>query len=314
MANTLTAPATIKGGHVVTLDWQYNGLPGTAGRDTILYATSQLGEEYVCTYNDVYTISDVADGYVVTNLNAIPHTYFYVTRINGFDAAETQWRLDSWNSVDGNVELTGTSALDSIFTPYAPILTHATEGQALLIDQFQQSTDLKALLATYLDEVQELESSAYSLLNVREIDFASADRLDMIGEWVSVERGARTDEVYRTRIRAELAILKSRGTDEDLITVLQLLLGLDATTTLLKDEYFPKTVYMRATDRILTEDPVTIAELLRRTAAAGTELHFIHTANEADDENLFRFSDTPGASETSSSHGLDNGEFVSEVV
>jgi len=145
------------------------------------------------------------------------------------------------------------------------------------------------------------------LINARSLAIVSGDRLDGLGQIVNVPRSGRTDEEYRLRIRAELAILLSQGTTEDLIGVLQLLLGLSSPPDIQIDEYYPKAIYMRARNFIVNEDPDMIANLLRRAVSAATNLQFIYTTTESDDDDLFRFSDTNGTSETSSSHGYSNG-------
>jgi hypothetical protein len=187
---------------------------------------------------------------------------------------------------------------------------HTETALDRLLGQFCDSTNLRALAASYVDRFQDLEDAGTRLINERGIGTATGARLDGIGSVFAVPRGGRTDEEYRLRLQAEIAVLSSHGSLEDLIGVLVLLLGLSDPPSIQIDEYFPKSIFLRVRDFIVTEDTDFIATTLRRAVSAGTFLQFIHTLTEADDEDLFRFSDTNGTSETSSSHGYSNGTFT----
>lgn len=185
---------------------------------------------------------------------------------------------------------------------------YTSEALGRLLSTLQGGTGYEALATSFLDRCQELEDAAHPMLAQRSIDNAEGDRLDRIGAIVVVPRGGRTDEDYRLRIRAELAILQSNGTARDLINILQLLTG-QLTPAIELDEYFPKTVYMRSENLALADatEGATMAALLRRAVSAGTNLQLIFSILETDDDNVFRFSDTSGTPETSSSKGFGNG-------
>ncbi len=186
---------------------------------------------------------------------------------------------------------------------------YTSEATLRLLSTLQEGTFTEALAAAFIDRCQELEDAAHPMLEQRSITLAEGDRLDRIGAIVAVPRGGRDDDTYRLRIRAELAILQSGGTALDLITILQLLTG---HTDVKLDEYFPKSVYMRAQNLILADvtEAETIQALLRRAVSAATGFQLIYTLSEADDDNLFRFSDTTDTPETSSSKGFGNGTFA----
>jgi len=187
---------------------------------------------------------------------------------------------------------------------------HTATGLGRLLEQFKGSVRFRALLSSYVDGVQDFEDVAYQIINARRLDIAAGYQLDGLGQIVNVPRGGRDDEDYRLRIRAELAIILSQGTTEDLIGVLRLLLGLASPPDIQIDEYYPKAIFMRPRNFIVNDDPATIAALLRRAASAATNLQFVYSQTESDDDDLFRFSDTNGTSETSSSHGYSNGTYT----
>ena len=53
----------------------------------------------------------------------------------------------------------------------------------------------------------------------------------------------------------------------------------------------------------------TVADLLRRAAPAGTNLQIIYSTIETDDDQMFRYSDTTGVSESSKTYGFGNGTY-----
>ncbi len=186
---------------------------------------------------------------------------------------------------------------------------YTEEALLRILSTLQGGTSYEALASSFLDRCQELEDEAHPMLAQRSITLAEGDRLDRIGALVVVPRGGRTDTDYRLRIRAELAILQSTGTALDLIIILQLLTG---HTDIKLDEYFPKSVYIRAQNFVLadTTEAQTMQVLLRRAVSAATGLQLIYTLIESDDDDLFRFSDTTDTPETSSSKGFGNGTFA----
>jgi len=185
--------------------------------------------------------------------------------------------------------------------------SHNVEAKAQLIENLQNSEKLKALLDSYVDQIQDLEAAIHPIHAARNIDTMTGDRPDGLGEIVGVPRDGRLDEAYRLRIRAELAILKSNGIEVNLINILQLLLGM-STADILFDEYYPKTVYMRVRNYDATSDDMqSTHDLLTRAAPVGTDIHLIFGTTGDDEANTFRFSDTSGTPELTSDKGFGSG-------
>jgi hypothetical protein len=175
------------------------------------------------------------------------------------------------------------------------------------LEQFKGSVQLRNLVSSYLGGAQDFEDVAYQIINARSLDIVAGYQLDGLGQIVNLPRSGLEDEEYRLRIKAELAVLTSQGSIEDLTVILQLLIGMPSPPDIQIDEYYPKAIYMRARDWIVDEDPVVITNLLRRAVSAATYLQFIYTPDEADDDDLFRFSNTTDTPEFSSSKGFGNG-------
>jgi hypothetical protein len=293
---------------VVSIDWT------PIGEYFNIYVETLLGEELAATWNInpfPNAPATFSEGFGGTNPMYADPSVVSIYRYAGWDnqSGTISVRVVHKYSAGSEEEDTFTVTLDSTL-PVVRDDTHTATGLDRMLDQFDGSVNLRHLASSYLDQAQSLEDVAYQLINARSLAIVSGDRLDGLGQIVNVPRSGRTDVDYRLRIRAELAVLLSQGSLEDLIAVLQLLIGMPSPPSIQIDEYYPKAIYMRARNFVVDEDPVMIANLLRRAVSAATYLQFIYTTVEADDDDLFRFSDTNGTSETSSSHGYSNGMFT----
>ena len=134
--------------------------------------------------------------------------------------------------------------------------TYVAQGLDRLLDQFDGSVNLRLLATSYLNQVQELEDAAYPLLAERSLANATGDRLDGFGAIVNVSRGGRDDTTYRLRLSAELAILTSQGSIEEILTIAQLLIQMD-TADYEVIEYVPKTLYLSPEDYAFTPEPIS---------------------------------------------------------
>lgn len=174
-------------------------------------------------------------------------------------------------------------------------------GLLQLLSQFDGSPNLRDLASSFLDQAQALEDAAHPLLAERSLDNMTGHRLDGFGQVVAVMRAGRTDEEYRTRLRAELAILLSNGLAEDLLNIAQLLIQMTTADYELV-EYYPKTIYIRPVDHVLTSDPVAVGSQLRRAVSAATEMLFVYSL--FDDSETFTLSSQGATVETSTALGL----------
>jgi hypothetical protein len=194
------------------------------------------------------------------------------------------------------------------------VTNHVELGLNMLLEQFRDSTNLRGVLEALFDQIQDLEDAVQPIIDARNIDDATADRLDCIGQLVQVPRDGRSDDAYRIRIRAELALLNSDGTTEDLIAVLQALLALATPDDILVNEYFPKTIYIRPQNLVVSAaDAAIINTAMNRAKPAGTELHLVYTDTASSDETLFRFSDVADTTETNVTHGFDAGVLAGDM-
>ena len=297
---------------------------GTAGTldEVRVYATSLAGEELAYTGGDGLSETErdagFSNGYTGTQTTLVAGSefyYIYLTRASGWDSPTGTMSLRVEHTVSTTPQATSSSAytVTPIINSTGLVTDHTEEAQGNVLSQFEDATTLADLIASYTDRVQELEFAVFPVMSARSIDYATTDRLDGIGQILDVARQGRTDVGYRLRLRAELLILKSNGTVDELIAILQALASMP-TKTIVIDEYDPKTIYMRIQNFAVSfEDATIMKSLLDRARPAATELHLIYSSTTQTDEHIFRFSDTYGTGELSSDHGFNNSEIVGDL-
>jgi len=264
---------------------------GVAIATTALQVVTSLSNDYVVTVTQ-----PGGAGPPATDM------HYNITPVNGWTTSPATAEVDGL--------LTGTPFDQSrtLTVGDGYISNHTETALGRMLEQFRGSVNLRALASAFVDQAQAFEDVAIQLIHDRNLDTATGHRLDGLGQIAGVSRGGRDDETYRRRLQVEFAILRSQGSIEDMIEITQLLVG--GTPDILVDEYYPKALYLRAQDYIVTGDATEIGTLLRRAASAATNLQFVYSQTEIDDDDLFRFSDTNGTSETSSSHGYSNGTYT----
>jgi hypothetical protein len=100
-----------------------------------------------------------------------------------------------------------------------PIANHIELGLARLIEQYKNSTKFKLWLSVYLGRAQILENAIWEVLEKRSIANGVGVALDNIGKILNRPRGGLGDDDYKIALRAEIAILRSTGTADDMIRV-----------------------------------------------------------------------------------------------
>jgi hypothetical protein len=183
----------------------------------------------------------------------------------------------------------------------AKVNTVTADGLARLLQQFEGSVKLRAWIGSYLNQIQALEDAAWPILGERSLAAATGHRLDGVGQIFQVFRGGRNDTDYRLAIQAEIAILLSTGTAEDLLEIAQLMIVM-GTPDYFLTEYFPKSVYLRPINHILVQDAAFVTAMLKRSVSAATTLLFVYALSA--DTAVFRLSSQVSSSETSALLGM----------
>lgn len=114
-------------------------------------------------------------------------------------------------------------------------VNHVEEAQANLVAQFREKPNLEALVASYVEQIQQLENVFFELLNRRslpkikigdrEVESSFGAQLDGLGSIVGEARQSRTDDAYRLAIGARIVLNLANGTPEDIIRLIRALVG-----------------------------------------------------------------------------------------
>jgi hypothetical protein len=177
---------------------------------------------------------------------------------------------------------------------------HVTQGQALPIYDLRKPK-LQALLASYLQQVQDAENAAYSLYVGLLIFSATGDALDMLGDLVGQPRDGRSDAVYRVWIEARARVLRSNGKPEEILGIIRLVLDPSASVTLL--EFVEATIRITLIGTTVTPILATqVAELVRHAKAQGITLDMAYSPIPATD--VFTLGDSATWSASSTTKGM----------
>jgi hypothetical protein len=162
---------------------------------------------------------------------------------------------------------------------------HEGEGVELLLEQFKDKQRFEDLLKSYLAEVQAVEDAAWQLYLDRAIDNAIGVQLDKLGEVLLQPRFGLGDPEYRVLLKARVLVLRSSGTADELIGILQQVLG-DSTALEWRPKY-PAHAYLRVQEQ-LDADPDILAGLLQDAKSAGVAVTFGY--HLAESSKTFQFS------------------------
>lgn len=158
---------------------------------------------------------------------------------------------------------------------------------------------LRAWLKSYVARVQELEDTAWDVIEKRTLDGEGA-QLDAIGRLVMRYRGDLDDDNYKIALRAQIRVLRSKGKPFDLedVTTLSLPDGFDY----LYDEDYPKSTTIEVVGEVDFNIDVLWYNLVR-AKPAGTRLFLLWEdspstnaftltdANDEADDTLIGFAD-----------------------
>jgi hypothetical protein len=188
------------------------------------------------------------------------------------------------------------------------------QALAKLLTQFKGLPVMEGILASYVEQVQELENVFIDLLLLRTLDNATGAQLDGVGAIVGELRLGRNDTDYRAAIAGRIKINRQHSRIEDVITAMLLTLDEPYELTELSDAKF---ILRLVTAWVATFPSLeTLNAVLQRAKGGGIKAFFQYAT--VDDDKIFRFAsgDTP---ELDSNQGYANdaqttGGTYSDVV
>jgi hypothetical protein len=133
------------------------------------------------------------------------------------------------------------------------------------------------------NELAELETAAWQVLEARTLANADTTRLDVLGRLLGQPRFSTDNDVYRSVLQGKIAANRSRGLEDDLRRVVRLAAqtSLPITVTHLT----PATVLVSLNEPITNAARQALDFLLPKTRAAGVRLGLLVPA----DANALRF-------------------------
>lgn len=155
---------------------------------------------------------------------------------------------------------------------------HVAQGVDLLLQQFDKSPKLRALLAAFLSELQLIDDSLADLHDGNFIEQAFGQRLDILGKVVGQQRAQMCDDDYRLWIRARILLNHCQGNAEDIYKILQVVLGEDVTLRI--DEH-PEAVFTLSVLKVVEKyDMGMILRLINAAKPVGVSAQLKHATRD----------------------------------
>lgn len=169
---------------------------------------------------------------------------------------------------------------------------HEELGARDLAPPFWGKPFIAAGLLAFLRELQTLEDTLWTMLELRTIEGADLPRLKVIGKIVGQPRLGFSTESYRTLIKARAIANVSRGRASDLLAVLDALLGAGDYVLLAIGN---ATLYVTALQPVTDEGAAMVTIVLPDAPSAGVGLQFFFSDGAFDD--VFVWGDAWGSPE-----------------
>ena len=103
------------------------------------------------------------------------------------------------------------------------ITDHAVRGLAILLSQFIDAPNLRAIAEILLDQVQELEDAIIEVRDDTTLDNSIGAQLDQWGKLLGVPRDGLTDAKYRKLVKVIIDAYRSGGNPQNITAVLSVL-------------------------------------------------------------------------------------------
>lgn len=180
------------------------------------------------------------------------------------------------------------------------ITDHPARAVAHLTERYRQPL-ISALLASVVEEIQELEAALWDLRSKRSIADGEGAVLDLLGKVVGQPRENRDDPNYRLWIAARVLVNASSGTGPQLSNIAKKITG---ARVRFEDEP-PAAFTLHVQDPIVGTDGVELAKMIKlaRAGGVGGQVHWF------DDADAFAFSSTDEP-EFASDAGFNRGRFA----
>jgi hypothetical protein len=147
------------------------------------------------------------------------------------------------------------------------ILNHSELALNLLLEQFKNPINLKKVITTFIEPLQELENLILQLRKLNSIDDSVGENLNRIGGLIGQDRQGLNDIDFRQAIYIKILLNHSFGQPEILIMAIKFL------TKCQRNFYcepFSATVYIDFNTNIIP--PVNLQQVIKNIALAGVKI------------------------------------------
>lgn len=162
---------------------------------------------------------------------------------------------------------------------------------------FKNKTNWTALITIFAAPFQEVYDALLQLQDERDLDNAVGDQLDILGGVLNKLRAGADDDTYRIRLRAHIRLLKSSGTQPELLDLLDTLLA----GSYLFTPYYPASFVIEAVPALTASQASEFGAIIQAGKAAGVRGFLVYSLE--DDDETFQFA-SGDASETDTATGF----------
>lgn len=184
------------------------------------------------------------------------------------------------------------------------ITTHEALGLARLLQQFRAKDRIEAIVEVIGERAQVLETDFFDLIEDCFLANAVGAQLDQYGALLGLPRGTASDTRYRALLGAQVRVIYSSGTPDELLAILALLADVAITVTSISEPP-PATIRMEYIGTAYSGDTEWGLDIARKIVQARSPGVDIDQIVEAPSSS-FRF-DTAG-------QGFDEGVFAVDLA
>jgi len=165
-------------------------------------------------------------------------------------------------------------------------LNHVVEAADLFITFFKSKLRIGGMLASYMEQVQDLENAFWEIFSETDVDTSAGVQLDGLGTIVDEARQGRTDVEYVLALKTRIAINNGNALPEDILETFYMFS--EGRTFELK-EISPAFFIIRMLDALTLLDPTPTQfnNMLQSIRGGGIKAQFHYT--EVDDDATFEY-------------------------
>lgn len=175
-------------------------------------------------------------------------------------------------------------------------------AKSRLLSQFKEQPDIISMIGATLTGFAELERQFELLRTARDVDSATGDALDKLGDLVGVARLSRTDDLYRVFIKGQIAANQSTGSSESVYDIARAMV--DSTNTLVVKDYDPAHFKLTVGGTAAPTEIVSMLTLVKSGKSAGVGFTGVHSPVAS--ANTFTIGAIADYPETDNDTGIGN--------